>query len=182
MAIQKKKIQIKNQTLKSKFKKTIAKTKSYLFSKFNIITKDECTLLINAEVRRVKKEKLNQAKLKAAAYAEKYPPIKNVPKKVKELQDKINAMTFRLDEDKLKAWALRVKEAGKCDICESEEFLTAHHLWDKKSHPTLTYQDENGVCLCRDCHNAFHKRYVTGSQVTPKMYQIFKVRRLHGIE
>ena len=76
---------------------------------------------------------------------------------------------------KLQQWSKRVREVGKCDICQSEEKLTAHHLWDKKSHPTLMYQDENGVCLCEKHHNKFHRVYSGTTQVTPKMYNKFKI-------
>lgn len=95
---------------------------------------------------------------------------------VKSKYDKLMVIQPELDKDKLYAWAQRVKEIGKCDICESTENLSAHHLWDKKTHPSLVYQDENGVCLCVTCHNAFHKRYTVKSHVTPSMYNKFKIQ------
>lgn len=76
---------------------------------------------------------------------------------------------------KLKQWADRIKKTGeyKCDICGDHQNLSAHHLWDKNTHPSLMYQDENGVCLCTKCHNEFHNKY-TGSQTSPAMYLKFK--------
>ncbi len=76
---------------------------------------------------------------------------------------------------KLKVWTLRVREVGKCDICGSTKKLTAHHLYDKNTHPTLMYQAENGVCLCETCHNGFHKKYTSKSHVIPSMYQKYKI-------
>ena len=82
------------------------------------------------------------------------------------------------DIEKSKKWARRIKSVNKCDICETCDNLTAHHLWDKKNHPSLRYQDENGVCLCQECHNGFHKQYTNKSHVTPAMYQKYKIQRI----
>jgi len=94
---------------------------------------------------------------------------------------KYKKMLPEKDQDKLQAWSKRIRQIGKCDICESVENLTAHHLWDKNRHPTLMYQDENGVCLCLDCHNAFHKHYNQATQTTPAMYQKFKILKRRGL-
>jgi len=83
---------------------------------------------------------------------------------------------------KLRAWSKRVREVGQCDVCESSEKLTAHHLYDKNTHSTLKYQDENGVCLCETCHNNFHKMYTAASQTTPKQYEKFKIITLNGTQ
>jgi len=98
--------------------------------------------------------------------------------KLREEIDKKHKKTNRFipDTAKLKAWSKRVREVGKCDCCGSTDKLTAHHLWDKNTHGSLMYQDENGVCLCLSCHNKFHKTYTSKSQVTPKLYNIFKIR------
>jgi 5-methylcytosine-specific restriction endonuclease McrA len=101
---------------------------------------------------------------------EKYSTILN---KYNKLKDSI--ITYPPDKIKLKAWAARVRDSGKCDICESTNNLSAHHLWDKKTHPSLMYQDQNGVCLCTECHNQFHAMYTAKSHVTPAMYQKFKI-------
>ncbi len=88
-----------------------------------------------------------------------------------------------IDRNKLQAWSKRIRLIGSCDICKSEHDLTAHHLWDKKNHPSLMYQDENGVCLCITCHDDFHRKYTPsgGGHVTPKMYHNFKIKKIHGI-
>ena len=83
---------------------------------------------------------------------------------------------------KLKAWSLRVRKIGKCDVCENAENLSAHHLYDKNTHPTLRYQDENGVCLCITCHNNFHKMYTGASQTTPSQYNKFKIIELNKLK
>jgi len=82
---------------------------------------------------------------------------------------------------KLKAWSLRVRKMGKCNVCGNTENLSAHHLYDKNTHSTLKYQDENGVCLCQDCHNSFHKMYTSASQTTPAQYERFKIIELNKL-
>lgn len=79
------------------------------------------------------------------------------------------------DKTKLKEWSKRIRETGACDICGDTENLTAHHLWDKKTHPTLALQDENGVCLCDRHHRRFHSTYTSKSHTTPKMYNKYKI-------
>jgi len=117
----------------------------------------------------------------------------NLQIKYNELEDRHKVLQKSLDElkdlcvdkvpdkIKLKAWSVRVRSANKCDICGSNEKLTAHHLWDKKNHPSLMYQDENGVCLCMICHNQFHAKYTAKSHVTPAMYQKFKILKTNGL-
>lgn len=82
------------------------------------------------------------------------------------------------DQNKLKQWADRVKKSAgyKCDICSESADLTAHHLWDKSTHPTLMFQDENGVCLCSVCHRGFHSKH-SGTHCSPSAYQKYKIFR-----
>lgn len=98
-------------------------------------------------------------------------------RKVKELQEIIKSNENQapvLSKSKLQAWSKRVRLVGKCDICGTNENLTAHHLWDKSTHQSMAYQDENGVCLCRTHHESFHKKFTCKSQTTPGNYQRFK--------
>jgi len=78
-------------------------------------------------------------------------------------------------QTKLYNWSKRVREVGKCDICTSPDNLTSHHLWDKHTHPSLAFQQENGVCLCKKCHEGFHEMYTHKSHCTPSLYQKYKV-------
>lgn len=43
------------------------------------------------------------------------------------------------------------EETGKKNL-----FVCGHHKKSKKAHPTLRYDIENGVCLCKDCHTKIH--------------------------
>ena len=64
-----------------------------------------------------------------------------------------------------KKWRFDVykKYGFKCVCCESKTRLNAHHLqsWDWAIH--LRYDVENGVCLCYNCHNAFHNLFGRGA-------------------
>jgi len=101
----------------------------------------------------------------------------SLEEELKELQEVVETVRPEINKDKLTKWSKRVKAIGKCDICSSTDNLTAHHLWDKKNHPSLIYQDENGVCLCTKCHNAFHNTYTQKSHCTPSIYNKFKIKR-----
>ncbi|GLS25779.1 hypothetical protein GCM10007877_14930 [Marinibactrum halimedae] len=55
----------------------------------------------------------------------------------------------------------------RCELCESEHFLTFHHLIPKTCHGNKWFkkhfdkQDmrERGVYLCRRCHSFVHKKF-----------------------
>jgi hypothetical protein len=50
--------------------------------------------------------------------------------------------------------------------------LVAHHLYCAKQHPNLIYIPENGIVLCKEIHNAFHRHYTYGSN-TLEQFQDF---------
>lgn len=85
-----------------------------------------------------------------------------------------NYVNVQFNRNKLQAWARKVKKSGKCDCCSSEENLEAHHLWSKSRHPTIAYEKDNGVSLCRECHFKFHKEFPDIKYISPKKYKMFK--------
>jgi hypothetical protein len=65
-------------------------------------------------------------------------------------------------------WAKAVKDRDRftCRPCGAmDRRLVSHHLYDYATHPELRYVLDNGLCLCRDCHDAFHTW--NGSRVKP---------------
>lgn len=47
-----------------------------------------------------------------------------------------------------------------CQICyQKSGKLNAHHLYNWADYPELRYDIDNGVTLCKRCHDTFHKIY-----------------------
>lgn len=76
-------------------------------------------------------------------------------------------------------WAKRVKALAlhACNICGSSEHLHAHHLQGFDKNPENRLEDDNGVCLCADCHIDFHKTYGFGDN-TPEQFYEYKETRI----
>jgi hypothetical protein len=73
----------------------------------------------------------------------------------------------------LSYWKRQVVAVGKCDVCAYiGTALNAHHLYAKSTHPELSTEITNGVCICANCHQEFHLKY--GNEITPKDYIEFK--------
>lgn len=62
-------------------------------------------------------------------------------------------------------WSKKVREVGECFICGSRNNLIAHHLRSFAKHPELRYDECNGVCLCKGCHNEYHYKFLGGPWV-----------------
>lgn len=58
------------------------------------------------------------------------------------------------NDPKYKAWRLAVKRRDKfkCKKCGSRKKLAAHHIKKWADHPLLRYDVNNGITLCRKCH------------------------------
>jgi len=75
-----------------------------------------------------------------------------------------------------KAWTLDVLQKANftCDKCTTRGgSLQAHHLNGFNSFPEQRLLPENGVCLCKDCHDEFHLKYGKGNN-TEEQYRNFK--------
>jgi 5-methylcytosine-specific restriction endonuclease McrA len=71
-------------------------------------------------------------------------------------------------------WKRIIKKRGKCEICESKENLIAHHLNSYRKYPEQRIDLNNGVCLCKKCHNAFHLEYGFGKNTEIQFYEWFE--------
>lgn len=47
----------------------------------------------------------------------------------------------------------------KCVICNSRKDLEAHHVFHVNPHDKIYYATNNGVCLCKKCHDKYHELY-----------------------
>ena len=46
-----------------------------------------------------------------------------------------------------------------CQCCGLDKHLQVHHLFGYKEHPELATVEENGVTLCKFCHDKYHSIY-----------------------
>jgi ribosomal protein S27AE len=55
----------------------------------------------------------------------------------------------------LVSWGKRVKERDNftCQKCGSKRFINAHHIKNTRNFPELAFNIDNGITLCRSCHN-----------------------------
>jgi len=59
----------------------------------------------------------------------------------------------------LQCWALTIRNRDKhiCQIC-GDKATFSHHLIYKALYPELSLNENNGISLCRNCHNEIHGR------------------------
>lgn len=60
-----------------------------------------------------------------------------------------------------KKWALKKSEVLRrdkfyCQICCESNSLEVHHILPKSTHPELTFDDENLITICKECHKKMH--------------------------
>jgi 5-methylcytosine-specific restriction endonuclease McrA len=63
-----------------------------------------------------------------------------------------------------KTWKIYIFEKYNwtCLFCQKRDraHMNAHHIFPKRDHPELVYELDNGICLCKECHQAtFDKEY-----------------------
>ncbi len=52
-----------------------------------------------------------------------------------------------------------ISRDGKCVCCGHDKHLEAHHLFGYKENPSLAINENNGVALCKFCHDKYHNMY-----------------------
>jgi len=74
---------------------------------------------------------------------------------------------------KYQRWSYLIKEAAGfiCDCCRENRKLNSHHLKNWKDHPKARYDVTNGVCLCEECHKAFHAENGKSCNTAAQYYQ-----------
>ena len=51
---------------------------------------------------------------------------------------------------------------NRCAICGGSEKLHAHHIESFAANESLRFDLENGICLCKTCHSAYHISFMKG--------------------
>ena len=75
-------------------------------------------------------------------------------------QDKYN---FDIESFENKKKWLRLKEeiynerGRECEICGSQIGLNVHHILPRSEYPSLNFDKENLIILCKDCHKKMHE-------------------------
>ena len=52
--------------------------------------------------------------------------------------------------------AVMSRDGYRCDNCGIDQYLVVHHIFSYKHYPNDRYNTDNGITLCRTCHNNFH--------------------------
>ena len=58
-------------------------------------------------------------------------------------------------------WVKDVKDRAmwECELCGNNHKVEAHHVESYTLNPSLRFDINNGVVLCKQCHKLFHKLY-----------------------
>ncbi len=90
-----------------------------------------------------------------------------------------------------KAWRKMVFELNKaksggskfyvCEKCnkrrKTTRVLHAHHIYSWDKFPKKRYDRDNGVVLCKYCHNQFHRKYKFEALENPKLIEEYLDKR-----
>jgi len=91
---------------------------------------------------------------------------KNNPEKVLDWTIKLlkkEAKSFDLSVMEYKmallAWSKTVRKRDKvCQVCGSSKELHAHHIIHRSKQPELSFNINNGITLCKNCHYESHNK------------------------
>mgnify|MGYP002637506907 CR=1 FL=1 len=151
-------------------KKTILRKskENYEKNKDTILAKNKAYAEINKEaIKEWNKEygkewyKKNKIKIKnqKKEYRERKPEVM-LKAQIKHLSKlglefNLNAFQYKMT---LRTWRKNIeKKIGKkCVICGSIKGLVAHHIFEKAKYPKLSFNENNGIMLCKKHHDEVH--------------------------
>lgn len=59
------------------------------------------------------------------------------------------------------------RDKSTCQVCGETRKPHAHHIFSYKNNPSLRLNPENGIVLCKYCHEKYHDLYGTRNKVNP---------------
>jgi uncharacterized CHY-type Zn-finger protein len=90
----------------------------------------------------------------------------------------------RLNDPAYKAWRTSVfrRDLFKCSICGLSKNLIAHHLDSYSRHKDLRTEITNGITLCENCHNEFHKRFTRKNNTLKQFHKFASCKLIQQIK
>lgn len=81
-------------------------------------------------------------------------------------------------DEKSKEWARLVKERNHylCQICKiKNQNIVSHHILPWLLYKNLRYDLNNGICMCSECHDEYHKMYGKHQNCNPStLFQFYR--------
>lgn len=79
---------------------------------------------------------------------------------------------------KLQKWADRLFKKNQCCVaCGSKTNLQPHHILPSHPWEQLHYDIENGIILCKSCHDSYHSSYFPVNKETLEQFLKKKKKR-----
>lgn len=88
-------------------------------------------------------------------------PEKVLDWSIKLLKKEAKSFDLSVTEYKmaLLAWSKTVRKRDKvCQVCGTDKDLQAHHIIHRSKQPELSFNLNNGITLCKKCHNESHNK------------------------
>lgn len=82
-----------------------------------------------------------------------------------------------------KKWVKNIykRDNYMCQICESNIKLQAHHLYSYIKYKNMRFDFNNGITLCKKCHDEFHKFYKSDGNNTKEQFDEYINNKLDNI-
>ena len=71
---------------------------------------------------------------------------------------KLNRLDYITDYSKFR-YRVKKRDDFRCVVCGSKSNTVVHHLNGFKKYPDMAIDDNNGVTLCKSCHDKYHDEY-----------------------
>lgn len=80
--------------------------------------------------------------------------IKSLRKEAKSFN--LSVMEYKMA---LMSWSKTVRKRDKvCQVCGTDKELQAHHIIHRSKQPELSFNLNNGITLCKNCHYESHNK------------------------
>ena len=87
----------------------------------------------------------------------------------------------RNDDPDFVRWAraVKIRDNCTCQVCDARGTqLESHHKNAWNAYPEERYSLDNGVTLCKQCHNRFHNIYGFGNNTEYQFEQYMKTAEI----